>query len=102
MPTNADPNLIEDLDGVEQDCIVGGTVSKSEFSSQWGYSQSALIATLEMQQLTANYSQTAPGSPLSFVLTGNEMNPNGGLLSRFPGLTLPILGVDFPPATPSY
>ncbi|WP_264960676.1 PE-PPE domain-containing protein, partial [Mycobacterium kiyosense] len=40
-------------------------------------------------------------SMLNFVLTGNEMNPNGGMLSRFPGLALPALGLDFYGATPS-
>ncbi len=29
------------------------------------------------------------------------MAPNGGLLARFPGLTLPSLGIDFYGATPA-
>ncbi len=65
----------------------------------FGYSQSAIIASLEMQKLAAM------GSPyqgqLNFVLVGNEMNPNGGMLARFPGLTLPTLGLSFYVATPS-
>ena len=42
-----------------------------------------------------------PATDLNFVLVGNEMNPNGGLLSRFPNLTLPTLGLSFYGATPS-
>lgn len=65
----------------------------------FGYSQSAIIASLEMQKLAAM------GNPytdrLNFVLVGNEMNPNGGLLSRFPGLELPSLGLTFYGATPA-
>lgn len=65
-----------------------------------GYSQSAIIASLEMRQLA-----TMPGAPgpdqLGFVLLANPMNPNGGLLARFAGLGLPSLGIDFFGATPS-
>jgi len=66
----------------------------------FGYSQSAIISSLYMQQLA---SQGFPISPadLNFVLVGNEMNPNGGMLARFPNLTLPTLGLDFYGATPS-
>ncbi len=65
-----------------------------------GYSQSAIVASLEMRQLA-----TMPGAPtadqLGFVLLADPMNPNGGLLSRFAGLGLPSLGLDFFGATPS-
>lgn len=65
----------------------------------FGYSQSAIISSLEMYKLAAM------GSPntdlLNFVLVGNEMNPNGGLLARFPNLTLPSLGLTFYGATPA-
>ncbi|BBX75420.1 PE-PPE domain-containing protein [Mycobacterium shinjukuense] len=64
----------------------------------FGYSQSAVIASLEMQRLI---SEGAPyQSQLSFILTGNEMNPNGGILARFPGLNIPSLGLPFYGATP--
>lgn len=59
----------------------------------FGYSQSAIISSLEMSTLPAD-------TPINFVLVGNEMNPNGGFLSRFPGLKLPSLGLDFYGATP--
>ncbi len=65
-----------------------------------GYSQSAVISSLEMQVLSAMPNPPSP-SQLSFVLLGDPMNPNGGLMTRFPGLTMPTLGVDFYGATPT-
>jgi hypothetical protein len=41
-----------------------------------------------------------PGQ-VSFVLTGDPLNPNGGLLSRFPGANAPSVGLTFGGATPS-
>lgn len=68
----------------------------------FGISQSAIISSLEMQNLangTSLFGATPPDiSKLNFVLTGNEVNPNGGMLSRFPNLNLPSLGLDFYPA----
>lgn len=55
-----------------------------------GYSQSANIASLVMQQLDP--SGTPSSLPVKFVLLGNSMNPNGGWDARFPGLSLPSLG----------
>ncbi|GAB3014142.1 PE family protein [Mycobacterium bourgelatii] len=70
-----------------------------ESTTVFGYSQSAIISSLLMYKLAAM------GSPnpdmLNFILVGNEMNPNGGLLARFPNLTLPTLGLTFYGATPS-
>ncbi|SOJ52764.1 PE family protein PE3 [Mycobacterium simulans] len=64
----------------------------------FGYSQSAVIASLQMQRLI---SEGAPyQGQLSFVLTGNEMNPNGGILARIPGLNITSLGLPFYGATP--
>ena len=73
----------------------------------FGYSQRAIIGSL----LQAGF--VPPGSPyphpeipdglqdsISFIFVGNEMNPNGGFLSRFPNLQLPSLGLDFYGATP--
>ncbi len=65
----------------------------------FGVSQSAVISSLELRNLIA------AGSPntadISFTLLGNPMNPNGGLLSRFPGLSLPAIGLDFYGAQPT-
>ncbi|MGA7050893.1 MAG: PE-PPE domain-containing protein, partial [Mycobacterium sp.] len=66
-----------------------------------GISQSAIIASLEMRQLAELAPGSAPtASQLGFMLLGDPMNPNGGLFSRFPGLTLPSLGWDLYGATP--
>ncbi|WP_211697383.1 PE family protein [Mycobacterium spongiae] len=80
---------------LDQLAIPGNTVTV------FGYSQSAIIASLEMQQLAAMGPAAPPATDLNFVLVGNEMNPNGGMLARFPGLTLPSLGLTFYGATPS-
>ncbi|WP_205875868.1 PE family protein [Mycobacterium camsae] len=65
----------------------------------FGYSQSASIINNYIVQLMAN------GSPhvadLSFILAASGNNPNGGLLSRFPGFYLPILDVPFNGALPA-
>jgi len=67
-----------------------------------GYSQSSVISSLVMQNiLSGNYPFQVPStSQLGFTLLGDPMNPNGGLLERFAGLTLPSLGFDFYGATP--
>ncbi|MGO9508007.1 MAG: PE family protein [Mycobacterium sp.] len=78
---------------IYQQIQAGNTVTVS------GYSQSSIIAALEMRNLAAGTSIFGANPPdvnhLNFVLVGNEMNPNGGLLSRFPGLTIPSLGLTF-------
>lgn len=71
----------------------------------FGWSQSAIISSLVMDPNNANCVNTATcgleaDAPVNFVLVGNEMNPNGGLLSRFPGLNLASLGLEFYGATP--
>jgi hypothetical protein len=66
----------------------------------FGYSQSAIMASLEMQKLALLGSNAPAPGQLNFVLVGNEMNPNGGLLSRFPNLSIPSLGLTFYGATP--
>ena len=63
----------------------------------FGASQSAVIASLEMEHLQ----QTDPTANASFVLIGDLMNPNGGIFERFAGLDLSSLGIDFYGATPA-
>jgi hypothetical protein len=65
----------------------------------FGYSQSATIATNEINALIAGGSHYQ--SQLSFMLIGNPNNPVGGLLERFPGFYIPFLDVPFNGATPS-
>jgi hypothetical protein len=66
-----------------------------------GYSQSAVIASLEMEKLADMGDEAPDKDDLSFALIGDPMNPNGGLLERFEDLTLPSLGINFYGATPS-
>jgi hypothetical protein len=64
----------------------------------FGYSQSAVIASLEMPKLVA---AGIPSTDLNFVLIGDPMNPNGGVFARFPGLTVPSMGATFYGGTPA-
>ena len=62
----------------------------------FAYSQSGTIATLMKSDLIAH--PPAPSS-VSFVFVSNPNRPNGGILERFVGVELPILGVTFSGAT---
>ena len=84
---------VQILDNTLQPYIAAGTPV-----GVFGYSQSAVIASLEMRSLQA---AGVPSSAVQFVLIGDIMNPNGGLLERFAGLNLAALGIDFYGATPS-
>ncbi len=77
----------------------------------FGYSQSAIIGSLmEAGYISPtspyNDDPTPPAIPddladsISFIYVGNELNPNGGFLSRFPDLNLPSLGIPFYGPTP--
>jgi hypothetical protein len=67
-----------------------------------GGSQSAIISSLVMQNIqSGNFPFHVPSiDQLGFTLLGDPMAPNGGLLERFAGLTLPSLGFNFYGATP--
>jgi hypothetical protein len=68
-----------------------------------GYSQSAIISSLVMDQIAHGqwpYPNIPTPQQLGFTLLGNEMNPNGGALERFVGLNLPSLGITAYGATP--
>jgi hypothetical protein len=66
----------------------------------FGYSQSAVIASLEKQAAIDEPGDTP--LDLHFFLLANPMRPNGGFLSRGPeGLTIPIIGITFHGATPT-
>jgi PE-PPE domain/PE family len=70
----------------------------------FGYSQSAAIVSMEMHALnptnTLGGSLLPDGVSLNITLVGDVSNPNGGLLARFPGLSMPSLGFTFGTATP--
>jgi hypothetical protein len=63
-----------------------------------GISQSAVVASVEKGYLIAH---PVAGRTVSFVLVSNPNRPNGGLLERFVGAYIPILGMSFNGATPT-
>jgi PE-PPE domain/PE family len=68
-----------------------------------GYSQSAIIASMEMHLLDPSNTPLGSGIPLgnlNFSLIGDPLNPNGGLFSRFPNLSLSSLGITLGGSTP--
>ena len=65
----------------------------------YGTSQSSLVATDEIRNLMAMANPPDP-SKLSFFLTGDPGNPDGGFFERFPGLYIPLVDVLFNGATP--
>ncbi len=75
-----------------------GPAPSAKVVSVLGYSQSAIAASMEMPKLLA---EGYNSSNAYFTLLGDPSNPNGGLISRFPGLDLPSLGLTFGFATPS-
>jgi len=75
-----------------------GPAPSAKVVSVFGVSQSAIIASMEMPKLLAEgYSS----SNAFFTLIGDPSNPNGGLLARFPGVSVPSLGITFGVSTPS-
>lgn len=77
-----------------------GVLTQGNSAVVFGYSQSATIATNEINALMAMGYTPPDGQTLSFVLVGNPNNPVGGILSRFPGFYIPFLDVYFNGATP--
>lgn len=67
----------------------------------YGYSQSAVIATIEKRALIQQWKETGQAPDVSFVLIANPNRPNGGILERFEGLYIPLLDVTFNGATPT-
>ncbi len=63
-----------------------------------GYSQSSTLASMAMPIL---HDMGYTSSQLNFTLLGDPSAPNGGLLARFPDLSLPSLGITFGNSTPS-
>ncbi|MCX2930937.1 PE-PPE domain-containing protein [Mycobacterium sp. CVI_P3] len=59
----------------------------------YGYSQSATISAQEKYDLIAH--PPPVGTTISFVQTSNPNRPNGGILERFVGAYIPLLGVTF-------
>lgn len=70
------------------------TLGGSDFTV-FSYSDSATIASIQKSNLIAH----PPAGAVSFVLVASGNRPNGGILERFVGAHLPILGVTFNGAT---
>lgn len=81
-----------------------GTPDATDEFAVFGYSQSAVVASLLKKDIIENpdgYPDLEPGD-VSFFLLSNPMRPNGGVLARGPeGLTIPIIGITFHGATPT-
>ncbi|MGF2944082.1 PE-PPE domain-containing protein [Mycobacterium sp. Lab-001] len=69
-------------------------------STVFGYSQSATLASYEMQLLDPTGANDA-SEPVNFLLIGDPSAPNGGLLARFPDAVVPTLGTVFGSSTPA-
>jgi hypothetical protein len=78
---------------------IAANLTAGDATTVFGYSQSTVLAALEMQQLDP--AGTPSNLPVQFVLIGNAMNPNGGFLERYPGLDLASIGLKFYGATPA-
>lgn len=94
MTTGCDSHVVTEPDpGVSDDWVIVG------------YSQSARIASMEKQRLIDEYRDDwiagEPTPDVSFLLLSNPNRPNGGVLMRFHGLTIPFLGVTMDGATPT-
>lgn len=61
----------------------------------YGNSQGAGIANVVKKSLAEQDSEGAQPPDIDFVLGGDPNLPNGGLMSRFPGLYIPILDLTF-------
>lgn len=79
---------------------IGEQLAAGNNVTVFGYSQSAIISSLLMEHYISLGPNMPDPSKLNFILTGNEMNPNGGILSRIPGLNITTLGLPFYGATP--
>jgi hypothetical protein len=61
----------------------------------YGYSQGAGVANVEKRKLADQYPWGTTPPDVDFVLGGDPNLPNGGLMSRFAGLYIPILDLPF-------
>ncbi len=102
-PDSGIKDLMQDISISRSVTILNNAIQQQLAAGQTinvvGYSQGANIATLEMQLLDP--AGTPSALPITFVLLGNSMNPNGGWDARFPGLSLPTLGFSTLGAAPS-
>lgn len=91
------------LDSAIHQQIATGQVSAEDPVVVFGWSQSAGISSLTMQQL---HDEGVPSDYVHFVLVGDPNLPNGGMFARFDvpagdGLSIPSLGFSASAPTPS-
>jgi PE-PPE domain/PE family len=79
---------------------IASNMAAGNASTVFGWSQSATISSLVMQQLDPT-GVPMPNHGLQFVLVGDPNAPNGGWAERFNGLNVPSIGLAFDGATPS-
>jgi PE-PPE domain len=79
---------------------IATNMAAGDTSTVFGWSQSATISSLVMEQLDPT-GQPMPNDGLQFVLIGDPNAPNGGMAERFDGLNLPSLGISYDGATPA-
>lgn len=86
------------------DAAIRGHLRDGDDVVVYGVSQSAVLGSLEAANLAGAADAPDPGR-LAFLLIADEMNPNGGLLSRFAlpevPLSIPAMGIDFYGAAPA-
>jgi hypothetical protein len=78
---------------------IATNTAAGDTSTVFGWSQSATISSLVMEQLDPT-GQPMPDDGLQFVLIGDPNAPDGGMAERFAGLNLPSLGISYDGATP--
>ncbi|PXW28726.1 UNVERIFIED_CONTAM: PE-PPE domain-containing protein [Williamsia faeni] len=61
----------------------------------YGLSQGAIVANVSKERLAERYPAGTEAPDIDFVLSGDAKLPNGGLLSRFAGIYIPILDYSF-------
>jgi hypothetical protein len=88
---------VDILDGEVQQQIAG--MGADDHLVIFGYSQSAVIASIEKRRL-ANELSPEEQAQFEWVFTGNPSRPNGGINTRLP-LTLPIVEFPYGPASPT-
>lgn len=82
-------NCIKATDCVYNTDLGSAAPAASDTFVVFGYSQGAMVATLEKRSLAAEFPDGA-GPNVSFEMIGNGNRPNGGFLARGPeGFTIP-------------
>ncbi len=80
-----------------------GTPAAGDQLVVFGYSQSTRIAAITKRSLIDYYSSVgwASAPDVSFVLAADVNRPNGGILARFAGLSIPFLGISMDGSAPT-